>query len=201
MDESSLSFFMQCGVPPWRELVKTRGIVGTPLLEIATRFVTAATYAETLDIETHVEEWRAKVFVQRHRVRRGDDADLRRHRDARLREARRRRSRSPARHADSRRHSGAVQLSCTSAPFPITTTRRHLHEEHSPASLAALAVAFGAVGAAQADVTIGVSLPLTGPTSALGIPCKNGILLWPSTVAGEKLNVIILDDATDPTKA
>ena len=52
---------------------------------------------------------------------------------------------------------------------------------------------------AHADITIGVSLPLTGPTSALGIPCKNGIALWPTTVAGEKLNVIILDDATDPT--
>ena len=56
-------------------------------------------------------------------------------------------------------------------------------------------------GAAQADVTIGVSLPLTGPTSALGIPCKNGIALWPKEVAGEKLNVIILDDATDPGQA
>ena len=72
MDESSLSFFMQCGVPPWRELVKTRGIVGTPLLEIATRFVTAATYAEELVVETHVAEWRAKVFVQRHRIVRGE---------------------------------------------------------------------------------------------------------------------------------
>jgi 4-hydroxybenzoyl-CoA thioesterase len=48
MDAASLSFFMQCGVPPWRELVKTRGIVGAPLLEISTRFVTAATYAEEL---------------------------------------------------------------------------------------------------------------------------------------------------------
>ena len=72
MDESSLSFFMQCGVPPWRELVKTRGIVGTPLLEIATRFVTAATYAEDLVVETHVAEWRAKVFVQKHRIVRGE---------------------------------------------------------------------------------------------------------------------------------
>ena len=63
MDAASLSFFMQCGVPPWRELVKTRGIVGTPLLEIATRFVTAATYAEELSIPTRVEEWRAKVFA------------------------------------------------------------------------------------------------------------------------------------------
>jgi branched-chain amino acid transport system substrate-binding protein len=64
---------------------------------------------------------------------------------------------------------------------------------------AALAAAFG-MTAAMADITIGVSIPLTGPTSALGIPCKNGIMLWPTTVAGEKLNVIILDDATDPTQ-
>ena len=56
-----------------------------------------------------------------------------------------------------------------------------------------------AVNAARADVTVGISLPLTGPTSALGIPAQNGIKLWPATVAGEKLNVIILDDATDPT--
>jgi len=55
--------------------------------------------------------------------------------------------------------------------------------------------------AAQADITIGVSITLTGPTSALGIPTKNGIALWPATIAGEKLNVIVLDDATDPTKA
>ena len=64
MDSASLSFFMQCGVPPWRELVKTRGIVGTPLLEIHTRFHRSATYGERLDIGTWVEEWRAKVFVQ-----------------------------------------------------------------------------------------------------------------------------------------
>ena len=64
----------------------------------------------------------------------------------------------------------------------------------------ALAAAFAA-GAAQADLTIGVSISLTGPTSALGIPTKNGIALWPTSIAGEKLNVIVLDDATDPTKA
>lgn len=64
--------------------------------------------------------------------------------------------------------------------------------------LAALATTFIA-GHALADVTIGVSIPLTGPTSALGIPTKNGIALWPASIAGQKLNVIILDDATDPT--
>jgi branched-chain amino acid transport system substrate-binding protein len=71
--------------------------------------------------------------------------------------------------------------------------------------LLALAAAAG-VGAtfaphALADLTIGVTISLTGPTSALGIPTKNGIALWPKEIAGEKLNVIMLDDATDPTKA
>ena len=70
MDTASLSFFMQCGVPPWRELEKTRGIVGTPLLEINTKFIKSATYGETLTVTTHVEEWRAKVVVQMHRITR-----------------------------------------------------------------------------------------------------------------------------------
>ncbi len=72
MDAASLSFFMQCGVPPWRELVKTRGIVGTPLLEINTRFIQSVTYGETIKIATHIEEWRNKAFIQLHRVTRGD---------------------------------------------------------------------------------------------------------------------------------
>jgi branched-chain amino acid transport system substrate-binding protein len=64
------------------------------------------------------------------------------------------------------------------------------------AAVAAVLVA----GAAHADITIGVSLPLTGPASGLGIPMGNYIKLWPTSIAGEKLNVIVLDDATDPTK-
>jgi len=56
------------------------------------------------------------------------------------------------------------------------------------------------VQAAQADITIGISLPLTGPASGLGIPMANYIKLWPQTIAGEKLVVTVLDDATDPTK-
>ncbi len=76
MDAASLAFFMDCGVPPWRELVKTRGIVGTPLLEINTKFHKAATYGETISIATRVEEWRAKVFVQMHRVTRERDGSV-----------------------------------------------------------------------------------------------------------------------------
>jgi len=73
MDAASLAFFMQCGVPPWRELVKTRGIVGTPLLEINTKFIKSVTYGERIIIHTHIEEWREKVFIQMHKVMRGDE--------------------------------------------------------------------------------------------------------------------------------
>lgn len=73
MDAASLSFFMQCGVPPWRELVKTRGIVGTPLLEINTKFLKSVTYGERIVVHTHIEQWREKVFIQVHKVMRGDE--------------------------------------------------------------------------------------------------------------------------------
>ncbi|WP_296445311.1 ABC transporter substrate-binding protein, partial [Rhodoferax sp. UBA5149] len=68
-------------------------------------------------------------------------------------------------------------------------------------SLITLAVAALAATSALADINIGVSLSLTGPTSALGIPIKNEIAMWPTSIGGEKLNVIILDDATDPANA
>lgn len=58
---------------PWRELVKTTGIVGTPLLEIHTRFMRPATYGQTLHIHTSIEEWRGKVFIQKHIVKRGEE--------------------------------------------------------------------------------------------------------------------------------
>ena len=73
MDASSLNFFMQCGVPPWRELVKTRGIIRTPLLEIHTRFLKPATYGQTLQVHTSVIEWTTKVFTHKHVIQRGAD--------------------------------------------------------------------------------------------------------------------------------
>ncbi len=68
MDASSLYFFMQCGIKPWRELVKTTGIIGTPLLEINTKFRRPVTYGETIQIHTCVTEWREKIFIHRHQV-------------------------------------------------------------------------------------------------------------------------------------
>ena len=71
MDASSLDFFMQCGVPPWRELKESHGIIGTPLLEIHTKFMRPATYGDTLQVRTCVESWAAKTFVQKHQVFKG----------------------------------------------------------------------------------------------------------------------------------
>lgn len=56
-------------------------------------------------------------------------------------------------------------------------------------------------GVAQAEINIGVSVSATGPAASLGIPEKNTFALLPTTVAGEKVNFIVLDDATDPGQA
>ena len=65
-----------------------------------------------------------------------------------------------------------------------------------------LALAITAISstAALADINIGVSLSLTGPGSGLGIPMQKQLQLFPKTIGGEKVNLTILDDATDPGK-
>lgn len=54
---------------------------------------------------------------------------------------------------------------------------------------------------AHADITIGVNLSLTGPLSSLGLPVKESLALWPAQIGGEKLRLIVLDDASDTTAA
>lgn len=54
---------------------------------------------------------------------------------------------------------------------------------------------------AAADITVGVLLSLTGPAASLGIPEKNALTLVPKQIAGEKVNMIVLDDGSDPTSA
>ena len=54
---------------------------------------------------------------------------------------------------------------------------------------------------AAADINVGVTLSATGPAASLGIPEKNSMALLPTTIAGQKINYIILDDASDTTTA
>jgi branched-chain amino acid transport system substrate-binding protein len=65
----------------------------------------------------------------------------------------------------------------------------------------AFAAALLASALAQADINVGVTLSATGPAASLGIPEKNTIALMPKTIAGEKINYIVLDDASDTTAA
>ncbi len=52
-----------------------------------------------------------------------------------------------------------------------------------------------------ADINVGVTVSATGPAASLGIPEKNTIALMPTTIAGQKINYIVLDDASDTTAA
>lgn len=58
----------------------------------------------------------------------------------------------------------------------------------------------GFTALSHAELKIGVTLSLTGPASGLGIPMQNALKLWPQTIAGQRVTLIVHDDATDPTK-
>ena len=66
--------------------------------------------------------------------------------------------------------------------------------------LLATLLSIATVGA-LADINIGVTVSATGPAASLGIPEKNTIELLPKSIAGQKVNYIILDDASDTTSA
>src|ERR1700710_858524 len=68
-------------------------------------------------------------------------------------------------------------------------------------SLIALAAALLAATLAHADVNVGVTVSATGPAASLGIPEKNTIALMPQNIGGQKINYIVLDDASDTTQA
>src|SRR4249920_2800751 len=68
-------------------------------------------------------------------------------------------------------------------------------------TIVALAAALAAVTLAHADVNVGVTVSATGPAASLGIPEKNTIALMPQNIGGQKINYIVLDDASDTSQA
>lgn len=68
-------------------------------------------------------------------------------------------------------------------------------------SLIVTALSALSVSLAWADINVGVSVSATGPAASLGIPQKNTVALFPKTIGGQKVNYIVLDDATDTTAA
>ena len=71
---------------------------------------------------------------------------------------------------------------------------------------AALAAGSLAVAAAAmaADLKVGLSVSLSGPNSSIGIPYAKGMqaaLAFKPEIAGHKVHLIVLDDASDPSTA
>ncbi|MDI6750335.1 MAG: ABC transporter substrate-binding protein [Rhodocyclaceae bacterium] len=64
-----------------------------------------------------------------------------------------------------------------------------------------VALLAGLAGTAMADINVGVVVSATGPAASLGIPEKNTVAMLPTTIGGEKVNYIVLDDASDTTTA
>ena len=81
------------------------------------------------------------------------------------------------------------------APHGQTSVRR------MTASLAGAIALCGVLPAAQAEINVGVILSTTGPAASLGIPEEQTVRMWPSEMAGEKVNFIILNDGSDTTGA
>jgi branched-chain amino acid transport system substrate-binding protein len=71
------------------------------------------------------------------------------------------------------------------------------------ATAAAFAAAF-TVSAWAADLKVGLSVSLSGPNSSLGIPYSKGMqaaLAYKGEVGGRKVQLVVLDDGSDPTAA
>ena len=65
----------------------------------------------------------------------------------------------------------------------------------------ALALVASLPVAAIAQIKIGVTLSTTGPAVSLGIPEKNTIALLPKTIAGQSIEYVVFDDASDSSAA
>jgi branched-chain amino acid transport system substrate-binding protein len=61
----------------------------------------------------------------------------------------------------------------------------------------AVAVTLAATSAAQAQIKLGVILSISGPGAAMGVGYKGAFALLPDEIAGQKVEYIIRDDATD----
>lgn len=54
---------------------------------------------------------------------------------------------------------------------------------------------------ALAQIKIGVTISTTGPAASLGIPMKKAVAMLPREIAGNRVDYVVLDDASDTTQA
>lgn len=68
-------------------------------------------------------------------------------------------------------------------------------------SLALIFLGLSAVSPLWAQLTVGLSLSLTGPAAALGEAQRNTVALLPSTLHGQRVEYLVRDDASDVLEA
>ena len=76
-----------------------------------------------------------------------------------------------------------------------------MHQRSLLTKLFFAVAASGLALTAHGQINVGVTLSATGPAASLGIPEKNTFELLPTTIGGQKVNWIVLDDGSDTTKA
>lgn len=67
--------------------------------------------------------------------------------------------------------------------------------------ISALTACLLSIQTVNAEIVIGASYSISGPAAALGIAPRNAMQLFPETIGGEKVRIVVLDDATDPSNA
>lgn len=89
------------------------------------------------------------------------------------------------------------------APAPAAGIERTAAMTRRFAFLLLAATALGTAPAlpALAQIKVGVIVSTTGPAASLGVPERNTIALLPAEIAGQTVEYIVLDDATDSTRA
>ena len=68
-------------------------------------------------------------------------------------------------------------------------------------AIVVLGVCAGGPASGWAQIRIGFTLSTTGPAASIGLPSKNVALMWPKEIAGQKIELIILDDNSNTTGA
>ena len=80
-----------------------------------------------------------------------------------------------------------------------TMQKERFTRTHQLTVLAAMLLS--ASGYALADLNVGVILSTSGPGASLGTPAENTIKLWPKEIAGQKVNLTILNDNSDTVES
>jgi 4-hydroxybenzoyl-CoA thioesterase len=66
-DACTAGLFTKVGLPK-RQMLKTYGIVGIPLVDLRASFIAPSRFSDTVVVESEITEWRRSSFCVRHRL-------------------------------------------------------------------------------------------------------------------------------------